>query len=94
MSENWFCFCSDKAETQMIASALSRLPIRTIWKMSKQEVAAVGGLDALNLTENVKVRLFSALVSLHVTAACKQTSNLTVSSASFSSMAVCCKGAE
>ncbi|EIE24908.1 UDP-Glycosyltransferase/glycogen phosphorylase [Coccomyxa subellipsoidea C-169] len=45
----------DKAETQMIASALSRLPIRTIWKMSKQEVAAVGGLDALNLTDNVKV---------------------------------------
>ena len=40
---------------QMIASALKRLPARTLWKLSKQEVEAAGGLEALNLTENVKV---------------------------------------
>ena len=38
-----------------VASALARLRARTIWKLTKQEVAAAGGLEALNLTANVKV---------------------------------------
>lgn len=44
-----------KEETQIIASALGRLPAKTIWKLSKQEVAAVGGLKNLNISDNVKV---------------------------------------
>lgn len=44
-----------REEMQMIASALRRLPARVLWKLSKREVAAAGGLEALNLAENVKV---------------------------------------
>ena len=44
-----------REEMQMIASALKRLPARVLWKLSKQEIEAAGGLEALNLTENVKV---------------------------------------
>ena len=40
----------------MIALALNRLPARTIWKLSQREVAAAGGLEALNLSEKVMVR--------------------------------------
>ena len=48
-------FAAGKEEMRIIASALNRLPARTIWKLSQQEVAAAGGLEALNLTERVKV---------------------------------------
>ena len=44
-----------REEIQAIAAALSRLPARTVWKLTKQEVAAAGGLEALNLTDNIKV---------------------------------------
>ena len=48
--------CVGKEEMQMIALALNRLPARTIWKLSQREVAAAGGLEALNLSEKVMVR--------------------------------------
>ncbi len=44
-----------REDTISIASALARLQARTIWKLTKHEVAAAGGLEALNLTDNVKV---------------------------------------
>ena len=48
--------CVGKEEIQMIALALNKLPARTIWKLSQREVAAAGGLEALNLSQNVMVR--------------------------------------
>ena len=38
-----------------IAAALGKLPARIIWKLSKAEVEAAGGLEALNLQSNVMV---------------------------------------
>ena len=39
-----------------MAEAMARLPQRVIWKMGDKEVAQAGGLSALNLTANIKVR--------------------------------------
>ena len=43
-------------EILAVAKAMARLPQRVIWKMGNKEVAQAGGLSALNLTANIKVR--------------------------------------
>ena len=43
-------------EILAVAEAMGRLPQRVIWKMGDKEVAQAGGLSALNLTANIKVR--------------------------------------
>ena len=43
-------------ELLAVAKAMARLPQRVIWKMGDKEVAQAGGLSALNLTANIKVR--------------------------------------
>lgn len=43
-------------EILAVAKAMARLPQRVIWKMGDKEVAQAGGLSALNLTANIKVR--------------------------------------
>ena len=46
-------------EIAAVATAMARLPQRVVWKMGDKEVAQAGGLPALNLTANIKVRLSS-----------------------------------
>lgn len=38
-----------------MGSALSRLPVKVLWKLSQKEVPDQASLDALNLAGNVKV---------------------------------------
>ena len=38
-----------------IAAALSRLPARSVWKVTEAELASAGAVGSLNLSSNVKV---------------------------------------
>ena len=49
------CVCAGAEELRAIAAALGRLPALSIWKVSKTELASVGGVASLNLSTNVKV---------------------------------------